>query len=69
MASNGGPAFPTIIKSSSSLDWTERGMHLRDYFAGKALIGLLQQDRAINDTLARDAYRIADFMIQQKENG
>jgi hypothetical protein len=70
----GGPAFP--ITSFSDL----HGMTLRDYFAGKVLNGMIQNDadglaRAINDgkgglaltNTARLAYAIAGAMLLERE--
>ncbi|MBD2785417.1 hypothetical protein ID858_07955 [Xenorhabdus sp. DI] len=43
---------------------------LRDYFAGLAMQGLLSNPAMEYDFdgLARDAYRIADEMLKDKEN-
>ncbi|WP_439538722.1 hypothetical protein [Sphingomonas sp.] len=44
----------------------DRGMTLRDYFAGQALpvvVALLGRDVGTADTLAKDAYTIADAML------
>ena len=70
----GGPAFPT-----NSTEWTcERtgdcggepahsGMFLRDYFAAKALIGLVTTPRGGNDYVnASTAYDLADAMLRAR---
>jgi hypothetical protein len=47
------------------------GMELRDYFAAAALQGILagHQDGAHPNiySLARDAYRVADAMLKERE--
>lgn len=63
----GGPAFPAY-------DFTEGGMSLRDYFAAKALNGLLagqfRDTGSLNlNELPEEAYRIADAMIAAREGG
>ena len=65
---NNPPAFP---------DWTKDGMTLRDYFAGQALAGGLEQ--GIEDDmnsgwwhdpskLAKRAYAIADAMLKARDD-
>jgi hypothetical protein len=68
---DGGPAFPISewhLKTgpngrATHPDW--RGMTLRDYFAAKALVGLIaSQDCAGRPAMVtKDAYRIADAML------
>jgi hypothetical protein len=67
---NNPPAFPV------SGEWSqikERGMTLRDYFAAKALQGIIASERlgdeefATADMYARDAYRYADAMLKARE--
>ena len=70
---NGGPAFPVPTGSGFV-----EGMTLRDYFAGQALIGYMldcsaayssdQRDEAASiPEYAREAYRIADAMLAERE--
>lgn len=62
---NGGPAFP--VGSGDMRDPV--GMTLRDYFAAKAMQGLLSIDLkpdVENEDLAEVAYAIADAMIQER---
>ncbi len=63
----GGPAFP--------LNWEQKGefwafgMTLRDYFAAKAMQGMLA-DSDLDlpaDILSGSAYRIADAMLKARE--
>jgi hypothetical protein len=69
----GGPAFPTERPAMSEYG---KGMTLRDYFAAKALQGLLADpepfdlwdgDKTIADTYAREAYVYADAMLRARE--
>lgn len=63
---NGGPAFP--IGSGDMRD--PFGMTLRDYFAAKAMQGLLATDLkpdVENEELAEVAYAIADAMINERK--
>jgi hypothetical protein len=41
---------------------------LRDYFAAQAVIGLLHQSNPNVYDLARDAYKLADAMLDEREN-
>lgn len=65
----GGLAFPVVEPGAPDrqcpfvLDY---GMTLRDYFAAQAL-AVIPGDTATPDDLARDAYRIADAMIAERE--
>ena len=60
----GGPAFPTEHTDTSGL---YDGMTLRDYFAAKAMLGILTDPhREINypyDAVASYAYSLADAML------
>jgi hypothetical protein len=40
---------------------------LRDYFAAQAIIGLLYQSQPNVYDLARDAYKLADVMLEERE--
>lgn len=60
---SGGPAFPS---HGSMGEVTHEGMSLREYFAAKAMQGLLAspiQPQSGPDMYARDAYVIADAML------
>ena len=59
----GGPAFPTTYAD-------ERGMTLRDHFAGLAMQGMLAEDGGgalDNKELAEFSYWIADAMLKARE--
>jgi hypothetical protein len=73
----GGPAFPYPFydEKGHCIDGID-GMTLRDYFAAKALQGLLADpepfdlwdgDKTIADTYAREAYVYADAMLRARE--
>ena len=67
---NGGPAFPN---DAAALRREQEGMRLRDYFAAKAMQGLLAaQVHGFNDQPAKGpfasmAYEMADAMIKARE--
>lgn len=63
---NGGPAFPTPAHNLKN-----DGMHLRDYFAAKALQGLMANPReeVCSMTYAESAvysYVMADAMLAER---
>ena len=63
-SNDGGPAFPVMYCSE--------GMTLRDWFAGQALVGMLQnyttQKFGVGEeTCARGAYEFADAMLAARE--
>jgi hypothetical protein len=66
---NGGPAFPGVDEEGDPYN----GMSLRDYFAAKAMQGLLQgayMDMTYEGepaALAHEAYRIADAMLNARD--
>jgi hypothetical protein len=61
------PAFPV------SGDWSQikdKGMTLRDYFAAKAMQGMLSENSGIRyptDELVDFAYKVADAMMKARE--
>lgn len=62
----GGPAFP--IFDSYRSERIADGMTLRDYFAAKAMQGIVSRDSnydAFAD-LVEDAYALADAMIEAR---
>jgi hypothetical protein len=73
MKDTGGPAFPA---RHLHLSPNERGMTLRDYFAAKAMQGLLaanwcesfrQFESSIGwNMVAADAYCMADAMLEER---
>jgi hypothetical protein len=63
---DGGPAFPQILGERYEPMSTE-GMSLRDYFAAKAMQGLLTNFKYDENGYAQSAYRIADAMLAARE--
>ena len=75
----GGAAFPlfrpaaSVQTSDGGYGWgeiTEQGMTLRDYFAAAALQGLLSalaHPKLLPDQLCRDAFIVADAMLQARD--
>lgn len=66
---NGGPAFPVIGAPSAPEDYPD--MSLRDYFAAKAMQGLLAQSCGTamgSDPIyaAEYAYAMADAMLAER---
>jgi hypothetical protein len=69
-------AFPTILENNSS--YGGRGMDLRDYFAAKALLGMLStkdwfstngrwaSEEDMFQKYAKEAYKFADAMMEVK---
>jgi hypothetical protein len=66
----GGPAFPYPFydEKGHCIDGIE-GMTLRDYFAAKAMQGLLAGTLKSSGTslIARDCYAMADAMLKARE--
>ena len=63
----GGSAFPI---TNEALGVTYLGLSARDYFAAKAMAGLLahpESDMHENDELARQAFNIADAMLEARK--
>ena len=75
MKTNGGPAFPRSHSDCRHGDDAEcvlsqDGMTLRDYFAAKAMQGLLASDEHSNsdtERVASWAYSQADAMLTRRE--
>lgn len=65
---NGGSAFPFAkeMETISGLQFST-GMSLRDYFAGQALKVTLFRPGVTFFNATREAYQIADAMIEARE--
>ena len=69
-----GPAFPVVIDTGHAVEY-HKGMTLRDYFAAKAIQGLMGRDwsdfKISDDELialwARSAYGVADAMLKARQ--
>ena len=59
---DGGPAFPHEFKFGDGTAERHKGMTLRDYFAAKAMQGLIGNGDWLRDAAA-EAYAIADAML------
>lgn len=66
---DGGPAFPVKVFSNIGGKYIqERGMTLRDYFAAKAMQGVIISGRRAAPTMAAaDAYKYAEAMLKARE--
>jgi hypothetical protein len=65
-----GPVFPTEVWDAKGFPRQAEGMYLRDYFAAKALQGMLAENGGgalRNDKLAAYAYNIADEMLKARD--
>ena len=62
---NNPPAFPQFVLSNGGA-YVEGGMTLRDYFAAKAMQGILFEGLDPEDT-AKHAYAMADAMMKERE--
>ena len=60
----GGPAFPTT-KPLDSWGDPNQGMTLRDYFAAKAMQGLMDAAMPMPE-IAQAAYQMADDMLKER---
>jgi hypothetical protein len=63
-------AFPRADMKFNSLVSDELGMDLRDYFAAKAMQGMLSENSGIRyptDELVDFAYKVADAMMKARE--
>jgi hypothetical protein len=66
----GGPAFPfpAYTYQNGEINHGEGGMTLRDYFAAKAMQGLLAGTTTSDGAMiVRDAYKIADAMLKARD--
>jgi len=65
MKDTGGPAFPTMLYEHGG---ESGGMTLRDYFAAKAMQGLLAGHSGNTpDVFAEWAYKYADAMLAERD--
>jgi len=62
-------AFPFCIDNGDTIKY-HTGMTLRDYFAAKAMQGMLSENSGIRyptDELVDFAYKVADAMMEARE--
>ena len=70
----GGPAFPCDLTAyDEEVVENFQGMTLRDYFAGKAMQGMISANGDSNgyleyeeETVAANAYKLADAMLKAR---
>ena len=70
----GGPAFPTSVDNYEDMEPAGDGMTMRDYFAAKAMQGLMGRSWDINKFTAEElfaqwsasAYLVADAMLKAR---
>jgi hypothetical protein len=61
-------AFPWANDADKQYNWISRGMTLRDYFAAKAMQGMMVDVYAPDcDYIAKTAYAMADAMLKARE--
>ena len=65
----GGPAFPQtyVDKEYNPYMIDTTGMTLRDYFAAKAMQGMIANGESDLRTLSQDAYISADAMLKARD--
>lgn len=67
------PAFPTKNEHypNGEIEYGQKGMDLRDYFAAKAMAALLSHPEGVadwaNEQLTEWAYQIADAMMEARK--
>ena len=61
------PAFPVFPETGSGHASAFQGMTLRDYFAAKAMQGLVANSNTNPMDIAKAAYVVADFMMKARE--
>jgi hypothetical protein len=60
----GGPAFPNVTPTRIYAE----GMTLRDYFAAKAMQGMMHDvSQPVGEVIAEWAYQVADAMLKARE--
>jgi polyhydroxyalkanoate synthesis regulator protein len=65
----GGPAFPVFPETGGGHAAAFQGMTLRDYFAAKAMQGLLASEvEASMKEFAKKAYAMSDAMLEARGN-
>lgn len=72
---DGGPAFPTEnAHQSSGTTWHHEGMSMRDYFAAKAMQGILAgchpicKEDGAQHKIPVAAYMLADEMLKARKS-
>ena len=63
----GGPAFPVFPETGGGHAAAFQGMSLRDYFAAKAMQGVIAAENYRTHELAQYAYEVADAMLKARK--
>ena len=64
----GGPAFPLHNHGVQTLGLHVTGMTLRDYFAAKAMQGMMHDvSQPVGEVIAEWAYQVADAMLKARK--
>ena len=64
---NNPPAFPIVIDMGDGVKY-QNGMTLRDYFAAKAMSGMMVDvEQPVCDYIAKHSYAMADAMMKARE--
>ena len=66
----GGPAFPVFPETEVGHAAAFRGMTMRDYFAAKAMQGIILHPQGLAglwDEAAQESYKVADAMLKARE--
>lgn len=63
---SGAPAFPSTRKVGS-VELTDGGMSLRDYFAAKAMQSMMMPSPVMFNAIAEASYKVADAMLAARE--
>ncbi len=56
----------TVLGDIEKTEVVNNGMTLRDYFAGQALIGLMLDKSTTHFDVTKDAYEIANEMMEER---
>lgn len=71
---DGGPAFPVAIWDGRKMRYIDDGMTLRDYFAAKAMQGLVSDfitkttEKITLDKFVYATFEIADAMLKARKS-
>lgn len=65
---DGGSAFPLTdhFDEGNNYKCADAGMSLRDYFAAKAVSGLIEYAAGDHEWLSKRAYEMADAMLKER---
>jgi len=69
---DGGPAYPCEQHEAQNGEWNqtfERGMSVRDHFAGLAMAAIIPDTQLGFDAICAEAYQYADAMLRAREIG